>query len=62
MASINPIKLQKALHGVDYPASKQDLIATADSNGADQEVMSFLEDLPDREYGGPNGVAKEISS
>ncbi len=62
MAPINPIQLQKALHGADYPASKQDLIAVAESNDADQEVLGFLNDIPDREYGGPNGVTKEISS
>ena len=62
MASINPIHLQKALKDVDYPATKDDLIAKAKDNGADDEVMSFLDDLPEREYGGPNGVTNEISS
>ena len=62
MAEINPIHLQKALKGVSYPASKDDLIATAKNNGADGEVLTFLDGLPDREFGGPNGVTKEISS
>ena len=62
MADVNPIELQKALKGVDYPASKDDLISTANDNGADEEIMSFLNGLPDREFGGPNGVTKEISS
>ena len=62
MAEINPIHLQKALKGASYPASKDDLIATAKGNSADDEVMSFLNELPDREFGGPNGVTKEISS
>ena len=62
MASINPIHLQKALKDVSYPASKDDLIAKAKDNGADDEVMTFLDGIPDREYGGPNGVTKEISS
>ena len=52
----------QALKGVSYPASKDDLIAKAKNNSADDEVMSFLADLPDREFGGPNGVTKEISS
>ena len=60
--TINPIHLQKALKGVSYPASKDDLIAKAKDNSADDEVMSFLDGLPDREFGGPNGVTKEISS
>ena len=62
MADINPIHLQKALKGASYPASKDDLISTAQGNSADEDVMSFLNDLPDREFGGPNGVTKEISS
>jgi hypothetical protein len=62
MADINPIHLQKALKGASYPATKDSLVATAKDNGADDEVMSFLNDLPDREFGGPNGVTKEISS
>lgn len=62
MADVNPIELQKALKGVDYPASKDDLVSKAKDNGADEEIMSFLDGLPDREFGGPNGVTKEISS
>jgi hypothetical protein len=62
MAEINPIHLQKALKGVDYPATKDDLVARAKGNGADDEVLNFLNELPDREFGGPNGVTKEISS
>ena len=62
MADINPIHLQKALKGATYPATKDSLVATAKDNGADDEVMTFLNDLPDREFGGPNGVTKEISS
>ena len=62
MADINPIHLQKALKGASYPATKDSLIATAKDNGADDGVMTFLNELPDREFGGPNGVTKEISS
>jgi hypothetical protein len=62
MAEINPIHLQKALKGVSYPASKADLVAAANGNDADHEVLAFLDELPDREFGGPNGVTKEISS
>jgi hypothetical protein len=61
MADINPIHLQKALKGASYPASRH-LVATAKGNGANDEVMTFLNDLPDREFGGPNGVTKQISS
>ncbi len=62
MADINPIHLQKALKGASYPASKADLVETAKGNSADSDVLDFLKDLPDREFGGPNGVTKEISA
>ncbi len=52
----NPIQLQKHLKGVSYPASRQDLLKAAESNGADEEISSFLEQLPDQEYQTPADV------
>ncbi len=47
MAKVNPIELQKHLKGVDYPASKEDLLANAKQQGADEDALSALEQLPD---------------
>ncbi|HEV3407668.1 MAG TPA: DUF2795 domain-containing protein [Gaiellaceae bacterium] len=60
MANVNPIQVQKALGGMDYPAGKQQILDHARQQGADQEVVSALEQIPDREYDGPSGVQKEI--
>ncbi len=60
MANVNPIQVQKALGGMDYPAGKQQIVDHARQQGADQEVISALEQIPDREYDGPSGVQKEI--
>ncbi len=60
MANVNPIQVQKALGGMDYPAGKQELVEHARQQGADEEVISALEKIPDREYDGPSGVQKEI--
>ena len=57
---VNPIQVQRFLKGVDYPASKQDLIDKAKSHGADEGVIGTLEKLPDRMYDGPTGVTQEI--
>ncbi len=57
---VNPIQIQKFLKNVNYPASKQDLIDAAQSEGADQRVIETLQRLPDREYDGPVGVSEEI--
>ncbi|MBV9020241.1 MAG: DUF2795 domain-containing protein [Ktedonobacteraceae bacterium] len=60
MAKINPIQIEKFLKGVDYPASKQELIKHAKKHGADQNACDALEQLPDQTYDGPIGVSKAI--
>jgi hypothetical protein len=56
----SPIELQKHLSGVDYPASRDDLVQHAESQGADEEILDKLRQIPDREYDGPSGVSKEF--
>lgn len=56
----NPTQIQKFLGGMDYPANKQTLVDHARGQGAPDDVMQTLENLPDREYDGPNGVIKEL--
>jgi hypothetical protein len=62
MAKVNPIQLQKHLKGMDYPASKENLIQHAKKNGADQDVCSVLEQLPDEEYETPADVSKAVGN
>ena len=62
MASVNPIQLEKYLKGVDYPANKNDLIKRAEQNGADQQVLDTLKQLPDRTFEGPSGVSKAVGA
>jgi Protein of unknown function (DUF2795) len=56
----NPVQLQKFLKGVDYPASKDELVRHAKDNGADETVLEALRALPDRQYDGPNAVSQEL--
>ena len=49
MADVNPIQLQKALGGMNYPASKDDLVKHAENRDADKKVLSALKDMPDSE-------------
>jgi len=60
MAKVNPIQLQKHLKGVDYPASKQDLVKHAKQQGADKDALSVLEQLPDEQYETPADVSKAV--
>lgn len=45
---------------MNYPAHKKDLVEHAKKQGADENVLYTLDRLPEREYDGPTGVAKEV--
>jgi hypothetical protein len=53
-------EVQKALKGVDYPASRDDLAAHAERNGADRELVDALRNMSKRSFDGPNAVMKEL--
>ena len=53
---VNPIEVQKHLSGVDYPAAKDDVIATAESNGASQEIIDALQRADADQFDGPDDV------
>ena len=48
--------LQRYLTGVDYPASKNDLLEAARRNDAPEDVLSALRGLQDKKYEGPPQV------
>jgi hypothetical protein len=58
---VNPIELQKHLKGVDYPASKDDLVATAESNGAPEELLNALRSSGKDSFDGPTAVQSALS-
>ncbi|HEY9671602.1 MAG TPA: DUF2795 domain-containing protein [Waterburya sp.] len=62
MAQANPIQIQKHLKGVDYPASKEELIEHAQQQDADEDILSILEQLPDQEFETPAEVSKAIGN
>jgi hypothetical protein len=53
-------EVQKALKSVDYPASRDDLAAHAERNGADRELVDALRNMSKRSFDGPNAVMKEL--
>ena len=61
MAQVNPIQAQKFLSGMNYPASKDEIVQHAEGQGADENTLSVLRQIPDRQYDGPNAVSHEIS-
>jgi hypothetical protein len=56
----SPIDIQKALSGMDYPASRDQIVAHAEENGADDEILDALRGIADREYEGPSGVSSAV--
>ncbi len=51
--------MQKFLGRLDCPASKQDFVKRAEQEGgADENVRSTLEQLPDGDYETPTDVSK----
>jgi hypothetical protein len=56
-----PIEVQKYLSGMNYPATKDQVVEHAKEHGAPDEVMETLGNIPDQEYDGPNRVSQAVS-
>ena len=57
---VNPIQVQKYLKGVDYPVSKQDLVKRAQEEGADQNLVRTLEQIPGDQFRSPKEISQAI--
>ncbi|MGZ7134519.1 MAG: DUF2795 domain-containing protein, partial [Methanobacterium sp.] len=51
-------EMQKALKGMDYPASKQELMQQAKQNKASRDVINAIENLPEDKFNSPVDVQK----
>lgn len=56
----NPAAIQEYLGGLDFPATKQELIDQARNQDAPQDVMSVLEQVDDGEYESPTDVSRAL--
>jgi hypothetical protein len=56
----NPDEAGQYLQGVEYPASKEDLVSAAEGNGAPEELVERLGTLGRAEFSGPEEVAAEL--
>lgn len=56
------IEVQNFLGGVDYPASRDELVAAASEAGAGDTVLEALRGLPDRQFDGPTAVSEGLAS
>lgn len=60
MAEVSPIDIQRHLDGIDYPATREEIVEQARASGADETVMAKLETIPDRRYDGPDEVLARL--
>ncbi len=58
---VSAAQLSRYLEGIDFPADKQTIIDTAKSNGAPDNIMQWMNRLPDREYNRANEIEEEFS-
>ncbi|EFH79839.1 conserved hypothetical protein [Ktedonobacter racemifer DSM 44963] len=58
MAKVSPAEVERLLKGVDYPASKKDLINHVKQES--KEVLDALQQLPDETFQRPTDVNKAI--
>lgn len=52
---IDPIEVEKALEGIEYPAEISELVRQAESNEAPEEVIEALQELAGS-FDGPDEV------
>ncbi|MDX6382295.1 MAG: hypothetical protein QOI57_3319 [Rubrobacteraceae bacterium] len=60
MASETEQELRRYLEGVHFVANTEDLVSIAMSNGAPEELIEQLEDLPTKEFSDLGEVAEAI--
>ena len=51
-------RIQKFLGGLRYPAAKHDIVEWAKGKGADHEIVSALQSLPEHSYDNPVALAR----
>jgi hypothetical protein len=59
MAS-NPSEIQRYLKGVEYPATKDDVISFAEDNDAPDEVIEELQSVNEEQFDGPDEVMEAL--
>lgn len=59
--SPTPADLPQYLGGVDYPASRDELIEHAERSGAPEDVRETLEALEQQDFDSPAAVAEAVA-
>lgn len=59
LGGLDPQMIQEYLSDISFPTSKDSLIRSARQHGAPDMVISFLQNLPDKQYQNSSEVTRE---
>ena len=59
---INPDDAQQYLNGVEYPASKEDVVSAAENNGAPDDLLRMIAGLSRPEFSEQEQVLEDLRS
>lgn len=54
------MEVQRRLRGINYPATLDDVLAVAEENGADEDLLDDLRSLDQEEFEGPDDVLRAL--
>jgi hypothetical protein len=60
MSNINKERLREFIETADYPANKKSLADHANQKGADEEIVTMIENLAGAVYGSPDEVIEDF--
>jgi len=61
MAQAEFTEVRKALGGISYPATKDQLIGPARGRDASKEILDALPNIADPKYDGPSEVSQAVA-
>ncbi len=60
MPNINASQITTYLKDINFPADKQKIVDMAKSKGAPENIVQWLNRLPDKQYSSTNEIEKEF--
>jgi len=58
--NVSAAQVARYLKGISFPANRGEVVATAKSNGAPENVMRFMNNITDKTYSRPTEVEQEF--
>ncbi len=56
-----PDQIMKYAKGINFPTSKQKLVSAFRDNNAPKEILSVIDNLPDKDYNSPQDLISALS-